>query len=140
MKYEDIINQDRPISTRHKPMSEEKRAAQFAPFAALTGFVELAGETARYTETKTEVTEEKKELLNEILRQLFLLEKHPSVIIEYFVEDRKKAGGAYHTVSGRIKTVDTVEGKLKMMDGMEICLEDVRHVRSPLLPDVMDWW
>ena len=139
MKYDDIITFDRPISTRHKPMSLEKRAAQFAPFAALTGYEALAAETARLTDAKTELAEDKKELMNEIFRQVLLLEKHPPVRVEYFVEDRKKSGGAYHTISGRIKKVDTVEGKLTMMDGLEISLGSVRHVCSPLIPDVMNW-
>lgn len=91
-------------------MSLEKRAAQFAPFAALTGYEALAAETARLTDAKTELAEDKKELMNEIFRQILLLEKHPPVRVEYFVEDRKKSGGAYHTISGRIKKVDTVEG------------------------------
>ena len=137
MKYDDILHMQRPVSTKHKPMPLEKRAAQFAPFAALTGYDALAGETARLTEGKAELSEDSKELLNQVLSQLLLLDEHPPVSIEYFVEDKRKAGGAYHTVSGRIKRVDTVQGMVKLVDGTEIALANVRFVRSPLIPDVM---
>ena len=63
MKYDDIINLERPVSTRHKPMPLERRAAQFAPFAALTGYDELAAETAKFVEEKMEMGEDGKALL-----------------------------------------------------------------------------
>ena len=137
MKYDDIIDRERPISTRHRPMPLEKRAAQFAPFAALTGYEALAGEAARLTEDRRELSEDGKAVLDELLKQLMLLSKHPPVSIEYYVEDKKKSGGAYHTVSGTIKKVDIEQKVITLMDGTKISISNVTSIQTPLLPDVM---
>ncbi|MDD3336464.1 MAG: hypothetical protein PHI98_13275 [Eubacteriales bacterium] len=95
--YDDIIHLKRPISQRHPPMSIQNRAAQFAPFAALTGHESAIIETARLTDRRITLTEEEKQRLND---KLLLIQEQSDdfadVLITYFVPDPKKAGGAYH--------------------------------------------
>ena len=134
MPYADIIHHPRPISTRHFPMSMEKRAAQFNPFAALSGYEALATETARLTTAKTHLGEDEKEYLNTIMQQLLRLSPHPHVSVEYFVQDSHKDGGAYHILSGTIKRVDTTFKKLIFSDKTELDLDSIRSISSPLLP------
>lgn len=103
-KYDDIINLPHPTSKNHPRMKNIERAAQFSPFAALTGYDSAIKETARITETHIELDENEKARLNCQIR--LLLEKlptNPFVAITYYVPDSRKDGGAYQTVSGNIK-------------------------------------
>lgn len=124
--YEDIINLPRHVSPIHAPMPLSDRAAQFAPFAALTGYGEVIKETARQTDRKPELTEEEKQELDYKLQiAVSLPGEKPTVTITYFVPDKKKAGGTCHRVQGRIRKADTDRGKLIMDRGEEIELEMV---------------
>ena len=106
-KYEDIIDLPHHVSYRHPRMSRIDRAAQFAPFSALTGYGAAVEETARLTEGLTELDETARALLNEKLRMLAdSLGDEPQISITYFRPDERKAGGAYVTVSGIVKTLD----------------------------------
>jgi hypothetical protein len=102
-KYRDILHLPRPVFEDRPRMSMSDRAAQFSPFAALTGYDAAVAETARYTEEKPELEEDEKELLNRTLQQL-----HPGsqITVIYFLKDSKKPGGALRTVSGQFLRTD----------------------------------
>lgn len=134
MPYDDIIHLSRPISTKHLPMPMEKRAAQFSPFAALTGYEELTIETSRLTTQQSELSEDDKESLDFKMNQLMQLSPHPQVTVEYFAQDARKAGGSYQTISGIIKKVDTTFHKLILSENTELEFDRIRSIDSPLLP------
>ena len=124
--YSDIIHLPHHVSKTHPQMSMHDRAAQFSPFAALTGFDAALKETERITEKRIELDEYEKEKLNENLR--LLLEKQesrPEITVTFFVPDEKKDGGAYRTISGHIKRVDEESHCLISEVGERILLEDV---------------
>ena len=103
--YEDIIHLPHHVSSVHPHMPVSDRAAQFAPFAALTGYGDVIKETARQTDAKPELSEDEKEILDyKIQLACGLSGEKPGVRITYFVPDEKKSGGAYHTAEGRIRT------------------------------------
>lgn len=105
------------------------RSAQFAPFAALTGYEAAVGETARQTTERRELDAQEAAELNRRLTDLAArLKDRPEVTIEYFVPDDRKAGGAYVTVTGRVRNISVSERLLVMEDGTEISLEDVASV------------
>lgn len=102
--YEDIINLPHHISRAHPPMPLSGRAAQFAPFAALTGYGEVIKETARQTERKPELSEDEKQALNyKLQRAVNAPGEKPIVTVTYFLPDQKKTGGAYFEAFGRIR-------------------------------------
>ena len=104
--YEDIINLPHHSSTKHKRMPKETRAAQFAPFAALTGHNDAIKETERLTERKIELSEEEKNNLNTKLQILNdIIQTHPEINITYFKKDNKKTGGKYITYKGILKHI-----------------------------------
>lgn len=120
-KYDDILYLSHPVSKKHPPMSLHDRAAQFSPFAALTGHSAAIDETARLTERKIELNEEKKAELDrkwQYLREN--ISRHPFVKITYFIPDERKEGGLYTTVEGCLKKVDSYKGNLVLEDGTEI--------------------
>lgn len=128
-KYDDIIHLPHPVSTRHARMSRLDRAAQFSPFAALTGFDATIAETGRLTDESIELDESRKEALNERLRRVLSeISQQPRVRITYFREDERKAGGAYVTVSGRVKKVDAYDHTIILTDGQVIPLETMRDL------------
>lgn len=125
-KYLDMIDLPYPGKSKHTRMPVRDRAAQFAPFAALTGFGAALKETERITEKRIELDEYEKEKLNEKLR--LLLEKQesrPEITVTFFVPDEKKDGGACRTISGHIKRVDEESHCLVLEEGERILLEDV---------------
>lgn len=125
-KYDDIINLPHPESKKHPRMSLHDRAAQFSPFAALTGHSAAIDETARLTDRKLELNEEKKAELDRIWQ--YLMEKvqnHPMLKVTYFIPDEKKAGGIYNTVRGRLKKMDPYKGILTLADGSMIGYSDI---------------
>lgn len=123
--YEDIIHLDRPQSRRAK-MSSISRAAQFAPFAALTGYDAAIQETGRLTESRAELDENEKAMINEKLR--FLTEyqgEKPQISVKCFQSDMRKEGGAYLTLTGRFRRVDPYQGALCFEDGTSVSIEDI---------------
>jgi len=128
-KYDDIINLPHHVSKKHSQMPIADRAAQFAPFAALTGFGAVLKETERITEKRIELDEYEKEKLDEKIR-LILEEKeiHPEITVTFFVPDEKKDGGAYVTASGHIKRVDEAEQLLILEEGDKIPMEDIYEI------------
>ena len=132
-KYDDIIGLPHPISVKHPQMAREDRAAQFSPFAALTGYDEAISETQRLTETKKELDEDVKTRLNEKIAVLATrIAEHPVVKITYFKEDGKKEGGAYLTSVGAVRKVKEFEKILQMEDGTEIPLADVSGIEGEI--------
>ncbi len=132
--YADIVHLKRPVSKKHAPMSLYDRAAQFSPFAALTGHGEAIKETARLTENRMNLDEDAKELLDEKLQELLTtLQKtqtSPYVSLTFFVEDTKKEGGSYRTISGHFLGVREFDRMLLLDNGAEICLDDICEINS----------
>lgn len=125
-EYDDIIDHPHYEPKRHPRMSMLNRAAQFAPFAALTGYDAAIGETARLTETQLELEEYDNQRLNDILVRLAAqVAKRPAITVIYFKPDERKAGGAYHTLTGNLKTIDEATHSLVMADGTRIPLGSV---------------
>ena len=128
IKYADIINASRPRSALHPPMARIDRAAQFAPFSALTGYEAAVEETARLTDPRTELAEDESARLDAALRRLAADERDSPVRITYFRPDNRKAGGAYVTITGRVREIDPCMGRLVMDDRRVIPLRDIRRV------------
>ena len=125
-RYGDIINLPHHVSRKHPQMPLLDRAAQFAPFAALTGHEAAIKETARLTEEEIELDENSKELLDLRLQELQEhLPEQPTVTVTYFCPDEKKSGGAYETVTGRVKKVDRYTGELVFTDGRRVELKSI---------------
>ena len=124
--YEDIVDLPHYVSWNHPHMSLHDRAAQFAPFAALTGYDEGIGETARLTEERRELDEDERAVLDSRLRLLTLrLDEQPPVVIEHFVPDKRKAGGAYVKTRGRLAGVSSTSRTLILADGTAISFDDI---------------
>lgn len=127
--YEDILNLPHPVSSRHPRMSDADRASQFSAFAALSGHEDAIRETARLTDSRAELDESEKAVLNEKFRDLERrLKEHPAVSLLCFVEDSLKAGGAYVTVTGRVKKIDTMAQRLVLDSGDCLSFRDIYAV------------
>lgn len=131
--YDDIINLPHHVSTSRPRMSARDRAAQFSPFAALTGFEDAVKETARLTDERVDLDEDAKAALN--TRLLMIQEQlgdQPQVFITYFKPDDQKAGGAYITAKGCVKTIDEYERTVVMRDGTRIPINDIIKIDGEL--------
>lgn len=128
-RYDDIINRQHPTSKKHPRMSGMNRAAQFAPFAALTGYEESIEETARLTDCRIELSEYEIEELN---ARLNFIQEHikerPEVTITYFQPDERKEGGEYITVTGRVRRIDEVNGVLIFDNEMMVAIDKITDV------------
>ena len=112
-KYEDIINLEHPEPINHPRMSMDKRAGQFAPFAALTGYDDEVKEVGRETSEEIEINEDVKERLDERIQLIIKnIYNQPNITITYFVKDNKKNGGKYITKEVNIKSIDMIYNKL----------------------------
>lgn len=135
-KYEDIIDLPHHVSDHHPQMPEGDRAAQFAPFAALTGYGSAIKETERLTEKEIELDEEEKIILD---RRLEYIKKHlperPEVTIVYFEPDSKKSGGAYLEICEKIRKIDASRRILILTDGREIKIDHIVEIRADILSD-----
>ena len=130
-KYDDIIDLPHHVSGTHPPMSRADRAAQFSPFAALTGYDAAVRETARVTERRIELDEGVKAELNARLNCILEhLPEHPQVSLTYFVPDEKKSGGAYRTVTGTVRKLDSFVKTLTLTDGTVVPMEEMVHVEG----------
>ena len=131
--YEDIINRPHHVSKARPQMSELERAAQFAPFAALTGYDSAIKETGRLTDERIELDEEALTALN-MRYQLLIdtLDEESEVEITYFKPDERKDGGAYVTATGAVKKIDDFDRLITMQDGMKIPMDDVLSIEGEL--------
>lgn len=131
--YADILSMPRPTTYARPPMSRQDRAAQFAPFAALTGHEAAIGETARVTQPRRYLTDDEKEQLD---RKQQLLQaradENPPVTVCYFQADPRKAGGSYQTITGHLRGVNTQKRLLRLVEGNELSLNDIIEIDSPL--------
>ena len=124
--YDDIINLPHHVSKKHPPMSLYARSAQFAPFAALTGYEDAVKETARETTERIDIDDEIKSILDGKIQILIeQLKKRPEVSITYFLHDLRKDGGAYITVDGIIKKIDTYNQNIILADNTEIPINEI---------------
>jgi len=125
-KYSDIINLPHHVSKKHPQMSIEARAAQFAPFAALTGYGDAVKETARLTSERIEINDEVKEILNNKLRIIQKeINNSPKVTVTYFIPDLKKKGGKYVTITGNVKKIDQYKHIIILQDYTEILITEI---------------
>ena len=132
--YEDIINLPHHTSKKHPRMSLEARSAQFAPFAALTGYDEILIETARLTNEKIEIDETIKVIIDSKLQ---LIKEHikemPLVTFMYFVPDLKKEGGKYVTLTGNVRKIDEYSNVVVLEDKTEIPINDIIDIRVDII-------
>ena len=131
--YDDIIKLPHHQSATRPHMSTYDRAAQFSPFAALTGYEDAVAETARLTDKKIELEEYGKAAVNERLNMIQdALNEQPDVSITYFLPDKKKTGGAYVTVSGGVQKIDQYEHFVIMLDATKIPIDDIFEINGGL--------
>lgn len=127
--YNDIIELPHHTSPVRDRMSMINRAAQFSPFAALTGYDEAVKETARVTKEKIELDENAKAMLDEKLQIIAEhLGEHLEVTILYFQPDMKKTGGEYVKITGTVKKIDQFERNIRMMDGTKISIDEIYEI------------
>ena len=126
--YDDIFDLPHHVSERHPQMSMYNRAAQFAPFAALTGHNAAITEAARLTEAEQELSESDAEVLNRKLAYLQSLDEKPTISVTYFVPDDKKEGGSYHTATGIVKSVEPDKGVLQFENGTGILVIRIKDI------------
>lgn len=135
-KYDDIINLPHPVSKKHPQMPLLDRAAQFAPFAALTGYGEAVTETARLTDSKIKLDEGEIERINAKINFLIdNLENAPAVEITFFVPDNKKKGGKYLTKQGTVKKIDDFEKVIVMTDLTTVPFDDILNISGEEIPE-----
>ena len=136
-KYADIIGLPHHTSRTRPRMSVSARAAQFAPFAALTGYGAAIDETARLTDDRIVLDENAKAILDGKLQIIAEhIAEHPNVTVTYFEPDKKKSGGAYVSVTGQVKDIDEYERVLRLCDGLKIPIEQIFGIASVLFVEL----
>ena len=128
--YDDIIHLPHPTSKVHPRMSRADRAAQFSPFAALTGHRTAIAETARLTEPQIELDEDAMEELD--WKQSLLLDhigERPEVTVTWFQPDGRKEGGNYITAVGRLEKLDVLGRRMILANGTKIALDKIIDIQ-----------
>lgn len=129
-KYDDIIDMPHHVSSVHAHMSITDRAAQFSPFAALTGYDEAVKETARLTEQRIELDEYEKEEIGSKLQYIkSVMPDSPEITITHFEKDLLKDGGSYVMSEGHVKKIDEYENTIVMMNGKKIYIDDIIEIQ-----------
>ncbi len=126
-RYDDIINMKYTKSSKHIPMSMHNRAAQFSPFAALSGYDISIEEAGRITDKREVLSEDAKIRLDEALSEI-KHDKNRRVVITYFEKDSKKEGGCYKKISGVVKKIDEFTRSLVIMGGKVILIDDIYDI------------
>ena len=135
--YDDIINLPHHVSSTRPQMSRENRAAQFSPFAALTGHDAAVKETARLTEQKIELGDGAIEVLDAKLNILAdMIDSKPEVAITHFIPDAKKDGGTYVTTSGAVKKIDDYERAVMLVSGEIIGIENILDMDAEIFSEL----
>lgn len=130
--YDDLLGCPRPRTERRLPMPMEKRAVQFAPFAALTGYDDAVQETERQTDRRPELAEDRAEALDHRLRWLREhLDEAPEITVTWFIPDARKAGGACRTRSCRVKRLDARRGLLLLPDEECVPIAELLDLQIP---------
>ena len=128
-KYDEILSLSHHVSKTRPQMPMSDRAAQFAPFAALTGYDSAIKETGRLTNERIELDEEALTALDRKYQLLMdVFDDAPEVTITYFQPDERKAGGKYVSATGAVKKVDDFERQITMQDGTRIPMDDVLSI------------
>ena len=122
--YDDIINLPHHVSKKHPQMSMLDRAAQFSPFAALTGYGDAIDEAARVTEAQIELDDSERQEIDRILREVY--ETGSPVEVTHFVPDERKAGGAYVVTAGVIKAIDPVSRVVEFQSRVKIRIDSIQ--------------
>ena len=132
--YDDIINLPHHVSKNHPRMDLLDRAAQFSPFAALTGHEAAIKETARLTDKRVELDENSREILDEKVQMIKAnLAEMPEVSFTFFEPDERKDGGAYVTVTGRVKKIEEYEQRVVLLDGTVIPIMQIIDIYSEII-------
>ena len=135
--YDDIINLPHHVSATRPHMSMRDRAAQFSPFAALTGYDAKVKEAARITDSRHELDDTQKEFLNERLRIVQdCIFQNPEISITYFSPDKKKDGGSYVTVSGRAKKIDSYSRLIVLCSGATAPIDEIIAVEGDIFREI----
>jgi len=134
--YDDIINMPHFVSKKHPQMSIEARSAQFAPFAALTGYEDAVKETARLTDERIEIDDGLKQILNNKLQ--FILENidlKTEIVFTYFVYDKKKLGGKYIDKKGIVKKIDMINHSIILYDKSKIDINEIININGEIFSE-----
>lgn len=135
-RYDDMLDMPHHQSGTRKHMSMEQRAAQFSPFAALTGYDEAIQESSRMTMPEIELSEEEQEVLNHRLSLLSMhVKENPEVTVTWFQEDPYKEGGSYRQKTVQVRNVDTIAGCLVLSDRSTIAFSDILGLESELFEE-----
>ena len=138
-EYDDIINLPHHFSTTHPHMTVIDRAAQFSPFAALTGYDAAIKETAALTDERVELDQYMKDVLNDRLQIIAeRIKEHPEIVITYFQPDTKKNGGAYVTAISMAKKIDKYERVVVMLDGTAIPIDEIISIDGQIFKTMCD--
>ena len=144
--YADILHLPHHQAANRKHMSMHDRAAQFSPFAALTGFDGVIAETGRLTDHKVELSENEKVLLDQkltLIDEAIRAGQHPEITLLYFTPDARKTGGAYQEYTGNVRQIDPIERTIVFLAdngrsmGNKIAIDDVKEIHGELV-DYMD--
>ena len=144
--YADILHLPHHQAADRKHMSMYDRAAQFSPFAALTGFDGVIAETGRLTDRKIELSESDKVLLDQkltLIDEVIRAGQHPEITVLYFTPDTRKTGGAYQEHTGSVRQIDPIERTIVFLAdngrsaGMIIAIDDIKEIHGELV-DYMD--
>ena len=135
--YDDIIYLPHHVSKKRPQMTIIQRSAQFAPFAALTGYDDAIKETARLTDRKIELEDGQKEILNN--KWLYILENidlKPEITFTYFVKDTKKSGGNYKEKTGIVRKIDMIEHYIQFIDKSKININDLIIIEGEIFNEI----
>lgn len=137
--YDDIIDLPHHTSERHPRMSMPSRAAQFSPFAALTGYGDVIDETARLTGRKIVLEDDQRLEIDQKLEFLrALIKTRPEATFCYFVADNRKEGGSYDTVTGAVRRIDDVERSIVLANNKRIPLDDVYSISGSVFGNLFE--
>ena len=137
-RYDEIINLPHHVSKTRPRMPMSDRAAQFAPFAALTGYDAAIKETGRLTDERIDFGEETKAMLD--TKQQYLndiIADQPEITVTYFVPDEKKAGGAYVTVTGNLKRIEEYERMMILNNGTKIPMDEIADIEADIFRGII---
>jgi hypothetical protein len=138
-KYDDIINLPHHVSENHKRMDKINRAAQFAPFAALTGYAEAINEAGRVVDKKIILSNEEKEKISNILSYLNLHIKEDIIVtIVYFIKDNLKEGGSYNSITSSLKKIDEFNKIIELKNKIKIKINDIYKINVDIFNEFND--